>query len=199
MSRFSRAVSIADLRLVARRRLPRAVFEFIDGGAGDEVTRDANETGFDRWWLDPRVAVDASTVDTSVDVLGFSSRLPLMLAPTGHAGLYWPDGEIAAARAAARAGIPFCLSTNSVASIEDVAAAVPEAKRWFQPTRAGAGAWRVPTSCHAEASMCPSFSDRAAHSFVAQSVALMAGCWGRGTRCPSAKRPVPPSSQGSCR
>lgn len=132
MSKLARSASIADLRLLARRRLPHAVFEFIDGGAADEVTRDANENGFDRWRLDPRVAVDVSTVDTSVEVFGYRSNLPLMLAPTGLAGLYWPDGELAAARAAARAGIPFCLSTNSVASLEEVATAVPETNRWFQ-------------------------------------------------------------------
>jgi isopentenyl diphosphate isomerase/L-lactate dehydrogenase-like FMN-dependent dehydrogenase len=124
--------SIADMRLRARRRLPRAVFDFIDGAAADELTRMANEAGFARGRLSPRVAVDVSRIDTSVDILGFRSALPLMLAPTGLAGFYWPDGEIAAARAAAKAGIPFCLSTNSVASLEAVAGAVPSVKRWFQ-------------------------------------------------------------------
>lgn len=132
MSSLSRAVSIADLRLLARRRLPHAVFQYIDGAAGDEVTLAENESAFARRRLVPRVAVDVSALKLGADMLGFPSALPFALAPTGMAGLYWPDGEIAAARAAAKAGIPFCLSTNSVASLEEVARAVPEVTRWFQ-------------------------------------------------------------------
>lgn len=127
----ARAVCIADLRRAARRRLPRAVFDFIDGGAGDERTLRANERAFAGWRLLPRVAVDVSRRTARTRILGRPSRLPLVLAPTGLAGLFHPDGEAASARAAARAGVPFCLSTNSVASIEEVAAAAG-AERWFQ-------------------------------------------------------------------
>ena len=129
---LDRALSIADLRLLARRQLPRAVFDFIDGGAGDEVTLRDNEAAFQDWMLLPRAAVDVSHRSLGTTIAGAPSELPLMLAPTGLAGFYWPSGEIEAARAAAAAGIPFCLSTNSVASIETVATAVPDGERWFQ-------------------------------------------------------------------
>src|SRR3954449_5688297 len=129
---LDRALSIADLRRLAARRLPRAVFDFIDGGAGDEVTLRDNEAAFDAWQLVPRVAVDVSHRSTATDVVGRRSELPFWLAPTGLAGFFWPSGEIAAASAAAAAGIPFCLSTNSVASLDVVAEAVPNADRWFQ-------------------------------------------------------------------
>ena len=126
------ALSIADLRLLARRRLPRAVFDFIDGGAGDEVTLRDSEAAFRDWVLLPRVAVDVSRRSMQTTIAGNRSELPLVLAPTGLAGFFWPSGEMAAASAAAAAGIPFCLSTNSVASIEAVAKAVPDGERWFQ-------------------------------------------------------------------
>ncbi|WP_128561766.1 alpha-hydroxy acid oxidase [Methylobacterium crusticola] len=126
------AVSIADLRRLAARRLPRSVFDFIDGGAGDEVTLRDNEAAFADWQLVPRVGVDVSRRSAEADIVGARSQAPLLLAPTGLAGFFWPSGEIAAARAAAAAGLPFCLSTNSVASIEAVADAVPDADRWFQ-------------------------------------------------------------------
>ncbi len=129
---MQRPISIADLRVLARRRLPKAVFDFIDGGSEDERTLYDNEAAMDEWNLTPRVGVDVSRRDMHVTLVGKASRLPLFLAPTGLAGFFRPGGEIAAARAAARAGIPFCLSTNSVASLEEVARAVPEADLWFQ-------------------------------------------------------------------
>src|SRR5262249_32972332 len=129
---LERAVSVADLRRLAARRLPKVVFDFIDGGAGDEITLRDNEAAFREYRLLPRVAVDVSRRSLSTEILGRRSELPLMLAPPGLAGFFWPNGEIAAARAATAAGIPFCLSTNSVASIEEVAAAVPDADLWFQ-------------------------------------------------------------------
>ena len=130
--RLARAVTVEDLRELARRRVPRAVFDFIDGGSGDEVTLRANRDGFQDWALVPRVAVDVAQRSSRTTILGRPAALPLVLAPTGLAGLFWPGGEIEAARAAAAAGIPFCLSTNSVASVEEVAQAVPDAERWFQ-------------------------------------------------------------------
>jgi isopentenyl diphosphate isomerase/L-lactate dehydrogenase-like FMN-dependent dehydrogenase len=127
-----KAESIAALRRAAARRLPKVVFDFIDGAAGDETTLRDNEAAFREWLLLPRVAVDVShqTLDTSI--VGRQSALPLLLSPVGLSGFFWPGGEIAAASAAAAAGIPFCLSTNSIASLEEVAAAVPDGERWFQ-------------------------------------------------------------------
>ena len=132
MKALERAVTIADLRLLARRRLPRAVFDFIDGGAMDESTLRANEADFGHWRLMPRVAVGVAERDLSATILGRKAALPLMLSPIGLEGFFWPGGEIAAARAAAKAGVPYCLSTNSVASLEQLAEAVPEGERWFQ-------------------------------------------------------------------
>ncbi|MBN7787499.1 alpha-hydroxy-acid oxidizing protein [Ponticoccus gilvus] len=132
MTDLSRAAEIADLRRMARKRLPRAIFDFIDGGAGAGITRAANMADFERLTLMPRMGVDVAACDTGATILGRKAPLPLILAPTGLAGLYWPEGEQATVRAAHAAGIPFCLSANSVASIEEVARAAPEAERWFQ-------------------------------------------------------------------
>ncbi|MGL4289228.1 MAG: alpha-hydroxy acid oxidase [Phreatobacter sp.] len=129
---LQKAASIADLRLLARRRLPKAVFDFIDGAAGDETTLHDNQAAFGDWQLMPRVGVDVSRRDAKADFLGRSASLPLMLSPTGLTGFFWPGGEIAAARSAGARGIPFCLSTNSVASLERVAEAAPETDLWFQ-------------------------------------------------------------------
>ncbi|MGD9537064.1 MAG: alpha-hydroxy acid oxidase [Alphaproteobacteria bacterium] len=130
--KLARAVTIADLRGLARRRLPKAVFDFIDGGAEDEHTLRANREDFENWLLMPRVAVDVGKRDLAATILGRPATLPLLLSPTGLSGFYWRDGERAAVRAAARAGIPYCLSTNSIASLEQVAEAAPDADRWFQ-------------------------------------------------------------------
>ncbi|TGD98780.1 alpha-hydroxy acid oxidase [Methylobacterium nonmethylotrophicum] len=131
-ARLQRAHAVADLRGLAARRLPKAVFDFIDGGAEDERTLRDNVEAFDAWMLMPRVGVDVGTRDLSCAILGARSSLPVMMAPTGLAGFFWPDGEVAGARAAARAGIPYCLSTNSVGSIEHVAKGAPDGERWFQ-------------------------------------------------------------------
>ncbi len=131
-ARLQRAHAIADLRRQAARRLPKAVFDFIDGGAEDERTLRDNVEAFDDWMLMPRVGIDVATRDLSRSILGYRASLPIMMAPTGLAGFFWPDGEVAGAQAAARAGIPYCLSTNSVGSIEHVAEGAPEGERWFQ-------------------------------------------------------------------
>lgn len=129
---LSHAHSIEDLRSLSRSRLPKAVFDFIDGGSGDERTRQDNSHDFDEWRLLPRVGVDVSRRELGTTILGRSARLPLMISPTGLAGFFWRGGEMAAAAAAAKHNIPFCLSTNSIASIEQVAEAVPDGERWFQ-------------------------------------------------------------------
>ena len=126
------SITIDDLRSAARRRLPKLVFDFIDGGARDEGSLADNRRAFDAWHLMPRVGVDVSQRRLGTTLLGRTIGLPLVLGPTGLAGLYRPRGEMLACRAATAAGIPFCLSTNSIASIEAVAADVPESDRWFQ-------------------------------------------------------------------
>ena len=127
-----KSITIDDLRLAARHRLPKLVSDFIDGGARDEGTLRDNRRAFDAWHLMPRVGVDVSQRRLATTLLGKPIALPLVLGPTGLAGLFRPHGEMLACRAATAAGIPFCLSTNSIASIEAVAADVPDSDRWFQ-------------------------------------------------------------------
>ena len=127
----AQAVNIDDLRRLALRRLPSGVFNYIDGGAEDEVTMRANREAFRRWNFAPRVLRDMSRVDTSTTLLGRRLPFPLVLAPAGFTRMPDPDGELAVARAAARAGIPYCLSTVATRSIEEVAAAA-DGCHWFQ-------------------------------------------------------------------
>lgn len=125
------ACSIADLRRLAQRRLPRAVFEFFDGGAEDESTLRDNRRAFEHHRLLPRVLVDVSAVSTVTDLLGAPAALPLAVAPTGAVGFGWPGGDLAIARAASRAGVPYTLSTTATASIERIAREAP-GRLWFQ-------------------------------------------------------------------
>ena len=129
--RLARCHSIADLRQVAKRRLPRAVFDYADGGAEDEVTERRNSAAFQRYDLVPKVLVDVSEVNITTTVLGQPIDLPLILAPTGLTRLFHHEGELAVARAAERAGTIYTLSALSSTSIEDVAAAAG-GPRWFQ-------------------------------------------------------------------
>jgi (S)-mandelate dehydrogenase len=128
---LSRARSIEDLRRAAQRTLPRSVFDFIDGGAEDESTLRDNREAFRRVRFLPKTLVDVSKVDTTTAILDASSKLPIIIAPTGAAGFAWPCGDLAIARAAARFGIPFSLSTSASVSIEHVAAGA-NARLWFQ-------------------------------------------------------------------
>jgi L-lactate dehydrogenase (cytochrome) len=122
---------IEDLRQAASRKVPRAFFDFVEGGSYTEQTLAANCADFERIKLRQRVLIDVSNRSTRSTILGDSVSLPLALAPVGLCGMLHRDGEILACRAAQAAGIPFCLSTMSVCSIEDVAAAVKE-PFWFQ-------------------------------------------------------------------
>lgn len=131
MKRVSKAFSIEDLRRAAKRRTPRAIFDFFDGGAEDEVTLCDNQAAFRRQRLLPRVLTDVSNVQTNVQLLGSASKLPLAVSPTGAVGFGWRGGDIAIARAAAAAGIPYTLSSAATASIEQVANAAP-GRLWFQ-------------------------------------------------------------------
>lgn len=129
--RLDRCANVDDLRAVARRRLPGGVFDYIDGGAEDEVTLERNTSAYAGYQFRPRVLRDVSQVDLSTDLLGRRIPLPLVLAPTGFTRIADPDGELAVARAAARLGIPYTLSTLGTRSIEEVADA-GEGPRWFQ-------------------------------------------------------------------
>ncbi|MFA6310916.1 MAG: L-lactate dehydrogenase [Sterolibacterium sp.] len=123
--------SINDYRLLARRRLPRQLFDYIDGGSYEEVTLAANRADLLALRLRQRVMRDVSRIETSATILGQAAKLPLALAPIGLAGLMARRGEVQAARAAEKAGVPFCLSTVSLCSIEEVRRATA-APFWFQ-------------------------------------------------------------------
>ncbi|MGD2141375.1 MAG: alpha-hydroxy-acid oxidizing protein, partial [Burkholderiales bacterium] len=115
------AINIDELRTLAWRRLPRSVFEFIDGGAQDEITLRANREDFAALRLIPRVLTDIDRRDQSVELFGQRYTSPLILAPVGLAGLLSRTGEIKAVRAAHRANVPYCLSTMATCSIEEIA------------------------------------------------------------------------------
>jgi len=123
--------NIADLRRLAWQRLPRVLFDYIDGGAQDEVTLRSNEEDFKHFKLAQRVLRDVSVRDQSVTVLGQKYDLPLILSPTGMTGLFWPNGALEAARAASDAGAGFCLSSMSTSTVEDIAK-VAKYPTWFQ-------------------------------------------------------------------
>jgi L-lactate dehydrogenase (cytochrome) len=124
-------VTIDDLRRAARRRLPRPLFDYIDGGAEDEVTMRANTADFERYRFRPRALVDVSRRDQSTTVLGIPIQSPLILAPTGFTGMFWPRGEAVAARAAGRKGVIFTASTMSICSMEEIAEAAT-GPIWYQ-------------------------------------------------------------------
>ncbi len=124
-------VSIADLRERARRRLPRMVFEYLDGGAEDEVTLRANRAAFESVRLRPRLLRNAAERAQAVQVMGDTWSSPMAVAPVGLAGVFWPRADVLLAKAAARAGIPYILSTASSATLEDVAREAG-GNLWFQ-------------------------------------------------------------------
>ena len=123
--------SIADLRALARRKLPRAVFDFYDGGAEDERTLANNARAFDRWQLAPRVLVDVGNASTAGTLLGSAAAMPAAIAPTGAAGFGWRGADLALARAAAKLGIPYTLSSSATTAIETIADKAP-GRLWFQ-------------------------------------------------------------------
>lgn len=131
MADLSKAVSIEDLRCIAKARLPRAIFDFFDGGAEDEVTLRANRAAFERVRLLPRVLVDVSIVDLKTEILGKTSSLPLAIAPTGGISAGRAGAELALARAAKAFGVPFTLATPAAFTIERVADEVG-GRLWFQ-------------------------------------------------------------------
>jgi L-lactate dehydrogenase (cytochrome) len=130
MSPLARAADVSDFREAARRRLPNMLFEYIDGGSYREVTLARNVQDFAALALRQRVMRDMSALDMRVSTLGQTLRMPVAMGPIGLAGMYARRGEVQAARAAAAAGVPFCLSTMGICPVEEVAGAgVPP---WFQ-------------------------------------------------------------------
>src|SRR5215831_20130090 len=129
--RLSACHDIADLRTAGRRRTPRPVFDYVDGGADEELSLRANTEAFRQFQFQPRTLVNVSQPDTSAELFGSVVPLPLVLAPTGYTRMMHPGGEIAAARAAQRHGLPYTLSTMATTTIEAVAEnAQPDL--WFQ-------------------------------------------------------------------
>ena len=129
--RLASAASVADLRRIARRRLPGGVFDYIDGGAEDERTLARNEAAYAELAFRPRVLQGVQEADISSSILGRPLSYPLVLAPTGFTRIADPEGELAVARAADRAGLPYTLSTLSTRSIEEVRS-VSRGRLWFQ-------------------------------------------------------------------
>src|SRR6478736_3907592 len=130
--RLAAAASIPDLRLLARRRAPRAVFDYTDGAAGDELSLRRSRAAYARVEFQPRVLQDVSDVDTATTILGSPAAAPLVFAPTGFTRMMHTEGEPAVARVAARVGIPYALSTMGTTSIEELPAAAPGGRLWFQ-------------------------------------------------------------------
>ncbi|UNM96362.1 alpha-hydroxy-acid oxidizing protein [Ignatzschineria rhizosphaerae] len=123
--------NIEDLRVVAKKRVPKMIYDYVDSGAWTESTYHANEADFQDIKLIQRVGVDISNIQTQREIVGVRSTIPLAISPTGLAGMVHPDGEILAAKAAAKFGVRYTLSTMSIASLEDIQAEVGE-PFWFQ-------------------------------------------------------------------
>ncbi len=129
--RLARCHDVEDLRRAARRVIPRPVFDYVDGGADEELSLAANTAAFRRWRFVPRALADVSAADTTSRLLGREVRLPLVLAPTGFTRMMHPAGEAAVAAAAARHGLPYTLSTMGTTSVADLARH-PHGDLWFQ-------------------------------------------------------------------
>src|SRR6266567_4521186 len=131
--RLGACYDIGDLRLAAKRRIPRPVFDYVDGAADEEIASAANVAAFRSWRFLPRVLAGVGAADASASVFGASLPVPLLLAPTGYTRMLHPDGEIGAARSALRHGLPYTLSTMATTGIEELRSAVPSGgDLWFQ-------------------------------------------------------------------
>lgn len=130
--RLDAALTIEDLRRIAKRRTPKAAFDYTDGAAEDELSLARARQAFRDIEFHPTILRDVSTVTAGWDVLGGPVALPFAIAPTGFTRLMHTEGEIAGARAAASAGIPFSLSTLGTTAVEDLVAAAPQGRKWFQ-------------------------------------------------------------------
>jgi L-lactate dehydrogenase (cytochrome) len=129
--RLARCISIDDVRMIARRQLPKAVFDYVDGAADEELTLAENRAAFQRWRFAPHALRDVSKPDLGISLLGQHLPAPLGLCPTGYTRMMHPSGELAVARAASKRGLPYALSTVGTTSIEDLAASGHK-ELWFQ-------------------------------------------------------------------
>jgi L-lactate dehydrogenase (cytochrome) len=129
---LSGALTISDLRTIARRRVPRGVFEYVDGAAESEISLRRARQLYRDVQFNPSVLRDVADVDTSVSVLGRAAAVPFAFAPTGYSRMMHHEGERAVVRVAQKRGIPYALSTMGTTTVEDVAAAAPSARKWFQ-------------------------------------------------------------------
>jgi L-lactate dehydrogenase (cytochrome) len=130
--RLAACYDVSDLRRVARRRIPRPVFDYVDGGADGELAAASNVAAFRQWRFLPRVLADVSSVDTATSVLGSPVPVPLVLGPTGYTRMMHPDGEVGVARSGLRHGLPYTLSTMATTGIEKLRAGVSGGDLWFQ-------------------------------------------------------------------
>ena len=128
----ARAVTISQLRSIGKAKTPRAVFDYTDGAAGEELSYSRAYEAYRQLEFHPRVLRDVSTVDTSINIFGTSSALPFIFSPTGFTRMMHYHGEVSVAKVAAEFGIPYTLSTLGTTSIEDLAAAAPNTRKWFQ-------------------------------------------------------------------
>lgn len=129
---LERIVELADFEPIARERMAGPAFDYVAGGSWDEITLRESVEAWRRHRFVPRVLTDVRSVDTGSRFLGRTFPIPVAMAPMAAQGLAHPDGELEAVRGAAAVGMPYCLSTSSSRSLEEVAAAAPEAERWFQ-------------------------------------------------------------------
>ena len=130
--RLTRALTIYDLRDIAKRRTPQAPFDYTDGGADTETSLTRARAAYEKLEFQPKILLNVKDVDLSVQMLGKKMSMPLGIAPTGFTRMMQTEGEYAGACAASDAGIPFTLSTMGTRSIEDVAKAAPTGRNWFQ-------------------------------------------------------------------
>lgn len=131
-AKIERAATIWDLRKIARRRAPRAVFDYVDGGSESEVSLRRSREAYSRVEFKPQVLVDVTTVETATEILGFESALPLALSPTGFTRMMHAEGESSVAGAAEKLPIPYALSTLGTTNVPDLRRAAPTAELWFQ-------------------------------------------------------------------
>ncbi len=137
--RLGACYDISDLRRAAKRRIPRPVFDYVEGAADEEISVAANVAAFRSWRFLPRVLAGVESTDTSAPVLGSTRPAPMVLAPTGYTRMLHPDGEIGAARSAFRHGLPYTLSTMATTGIEELRASVGGAGLGGSPAAGGGG------------------------------------------------------------
>ena len=130
--RLSKALTIYDLRDIAKRRTPQAPFDYTDGGSDTESSLTRTRSAYEKLEFQPKILLNVKDVDISVNMLGKNASMPIGIAPTGFTRMMQTEGEYAGACAASDAGIPYTLSTMGTRSIEDVAKAAPNGRNWFQ-------------------------------------------------------------------